>query len=64
MPSVDVALRNAYASAFLKKPKAAIGWLDAAAREGLQNVSDVLLDKSFDTIRNDPVFERYVNRKK
>ncbi|MCX6990809.1 MAG: M50 family metallopeptidase [Chlamydiae bacterium] len=56
LPTVDTALRNAYAHGELAEPEAAIGWLETATREGLQNISDVISHSSFDPIRNDSHF--------
>lgn len=56
MPTVDTALRNAYAHAELKEGEAAVGWLETAVREGLQNITDVISHSSFDPIRNDSHF--------
>ncbi|NDD57896.1 MAG: hypothetical protein EBZ47_01400 [Chlamydiae bacterium] len=60
IPSVDTALRNAYAHAELKQAQAAIGWLETAVREGLQNFKDILSYSSFDLIRADPIFLKWI----
>lgn len=56
LPTVDTALRNAYAHAELQEGEAAVGWLETAVREGLQNIADVIAHSSFDSIRNDTHF--------
>jgi stage IV sporulation protein FB len=55
-PTVDTALRNAYIHGILNEPDAAIGWLDTAVREGLQNIQEVSSLPFFDSIRNAPAF--------
>jgi len=59
MPSKEVALRNALASAALAKSKPAIGWLETAFQEGLDNLSDILKSSEFDLIRNEPSFQTF-----
>lgn len=63
MPSADTALRSAYASAALNNPQATIGWLEAALDEGLQNVKEIALDKNFDPVRDDPMFQQFIQSK-
>jgi len=59
LPTVETALRSAYAHGELNEPEAAVGWLETAVREGLQNISDVISHKAFDPIRNDPHFIKW-----
>ena len=59
LPTVETALRNAYAHGELNEAEAAVGWLETAVREGLQNISDVISHKAFDPIRNDPHFTKW-----
>ena len=61
VPTVETALRNAYAHAHLSQADASIGWLQTALREGLQNVEEILHQSSFDAIRNDAHFIHWVN---
>jgi stage IV sporulation protein FB len=56
LPTVDTALRNAYAHGELAQGEAAVGWLETAIREGLENISDVISHTSFDPIRSDSHF--------
>lgn len=57
---VDVALRIAYAAGALSQAEAAVGWLETAVQGGLENVSEIIKEKSFDPIRNDPAFQRFL----
>ncbi len=59
-PNAETALRNAYACGLLSQTRAAIGWLQTALGEGLQNKEQILSDKSFDPIRNDPLFQEFL----
>jgi hypothetical protein len=61
MPTVETALRNAYAHAELGEAEASVGWLETAVREGLQNISDVVAHSSFDPIRNDAHFTQWLH---
>ena len=61
-PSDEIALRNAYACAALTKEKPAIGWLETAFQEGLENISDVLKAKEFDPIRTSALFSEFTKR--
>jgi len=59
MPSKEVALRNAFASALLNKAKPAVGWLETAFQEGLDGIASILDGNEFDVIRNDPLFRQF-----
>lgn len=59
-PTAETALRNAYTCAILTQTKAAIGWLQTALKEGLQNIHEILNDESFNNIRNDPEFQDFL----
>lgn len=59
-PTAETALRNAYSCACLSQTKAAIGWLQTALKEGLQNVQEVLQESHFNAIRLDPVFQEFI----
>ena len=61
-PCLEVALRNAIALSFLKETKATIGWLEAALRGGLENPTQVLSEKAFDPIREDPDFVSFLSK--
>ncbi len=60
-PTPDVALRSAEASATLKKVSASIGWLQAALKAGALDLQKILSDKTFDPIREDPTFKKFVD---
>jgi stage IV sporulation protein FB len=60
LPSVEMALRNAYASASLSQTGAAIGWLQTAQQEGLQNLKEIIQEKAFDGVRDHPDFKQFV----
>jgi len=58
-PEAEVALRSAYAAASLKLPEASIGWLQTARQSGVENLKEIVLEKSFDPIRTDPAFQEF-----
>lgn len=60
MPNYEIALRNACAFASLSQAKPALGWLETAFQEGLENVAEVLQEPYFDPIRSDPHFEAFL----
>ncbi len=57
LPSVEIALRNAYAHAHLKQAIPSVGWLQTAINEGLANTKEILSDPVFDSIRKDSSFQ-------
>ncbi len=59
MPVKEVALRNAFASAALGQAKPAIGWLEAAFQDGLDNISEILKESYFDPIRGTTLFRQF-----
>lgn len=58
-PLAEVALRNAYAAAHLHQAEGAVGWLQTAKQNGLENLTEILLEPTFDPIRHDPAFEQF-----
>ncbi|NGX39241.1 MAG: Stage IV sporulation protein FB [Chlamydiae bacterium] len=60
MPNKDVALRNAYACAALSKDKPAVGWLEAAFQEGLEDLTQVLKGAEFDPIRQSEAYKKFL----
>jgi Zn-dependent protease len=52
-----VALRNACAHAQLKETAAAVGWIQTACEEGLDNLREALASPLFDPVRTDPTFQ-------
>lgn len=58
MPTAEVALRNAHAHAALGDAHAAVGWLETAFQEGLNQLNKIMEDKIFDSIRGDPHFQK------
>lgn len=59
-PSSEVAIYNALSASYLKKIKPAIGWLESALDEGATNLSEILKDKGFDSIRNHREFKEFI----
>ncbi len=55
----EVALRNAFACASLAQEKPAIGWLEAAFQDGLENIPAVLQEPYFDPIRETTLFKQF-----
>ena len=58
IPTAEVALYAAYASASLQKKEAAIGWLKTSLENGLSKLEKTLEDPVFDLIRNDREFKK------
>lgn len=56
-PTVETALRNAYAHAHMQQAVPAVGWLQTAINEGLTEVDKVISDPIFDAIRQEPSFQ-------
>jgi len=60
LPNVETALRNAYASAALGQVEPAIGWLETAHQEGLQNIKEIIQENDFDLIRHHFAFQKFI----
>lgn len=60
-PQAEVALRSAYAAANLRQVESAIGWLQTALQCGVENMKEIIQEKNFDSIRNDPAFQTFIN---
>lgn len=58
-PCLEVAIRNAIAFATLKDVDSTVGWLQASLRTGLENPKDILNEKAFDNIREEPKFQEF-----
>ncbi len=56
----EIALRNAFACGFLSEAKAAVGWLSAALRSGVQNIQEISQEKAFDLIRHEGIFQDFI----
>jgi len=55
-PDYHIAIINASSHALLGQVQPAVGWLHCAIKEGLPNLQEILAQKEFDPIRNDPMF--------
>jgi stage IV sporulation protein FB len=60
LPEAEVALRSAYAAAHLKQAEASIGWLQTARQSGVENLKEIVAEKTFDPIRATPAFEEFM----
>jgi stage IV sporulation protein FB len=60
IPSKEIALRNALAAAQLSKEKPAVGWLETAFQEGLENIGEVAKSSEFDPIRQTEHFQKFI----
>lgn len=60
-PSPEIALRSAKACAYLGDVKAAVGWLETAAQEGLEGLPNAVKDPAFDAIKNEALFKTFLN---
>ena len=63
-PSLEVALRNAIASASLKEVSEVIGWLEASIRNGLENLEQLVQEKVFENVKKDPKFIAFLEKHK
>ncbi len=63
-PLAEVALRNAYAAARLKQPEGAIGWLETAQQNGIENMDEIIKEPAFDSIRKTPAFREFIKQLK
>lgn len=63
-PTAETALRNAYAHAELAQSVPAVGWLETAVTEGVDNFKDILNEKTFDAIRQSEPFQELISRLK
>ncbi len=59
VPEAEVALRSAYAAANLGQAEASIGWLQTARQSGVENLKEIVSEKTFDSIRTDPAFQKF-----
>ena len=60
-PEAEVALRSAYAAASLKLAEASVGWLQTARQSGVENLKEIILEKTFDPIRTDTAFQEFTS---
>jgi tetratricopeptide (TPR) repeat protein len=60
VPEAEVALRSAYAAANLKLVEASIGWLQTARQSGVENIKEIVMEKAFDVIREEPEFAEFL----
>lgn len=56
----EVALLNAQAHSQLSEPEPAVGWLQRAIADGLEDPNHAIQNKEFDPIRSDPNFQSLV----
>lgn len=61
-PLAEVALRNAYAAARLGQPQGAVGWLETAKQNGVENLDEIIKEPSFDPIRRDTAFKEFAKQ--
>lgn len=59
-PTVETALRNAYAHGALAEVVPAVGWLQTAIQQGAYHLDDIFADKNFDGIRHHPSFQQLI----
>lgn len=58
-PTPETAVRNAEAAASLSQTDAAIGWLQTALDEGIENMKEIIGESVFDPIRDHPTFKQF-----
>lgn len=61
-PTIEVALRNARAFAFLKQAKPAGGWLQTAWQHGSFDLDALLSEEEFTSLKGDPEFRSFVDQ--
>jgi len=61
LPTVETALRNAYAHAQLKDVIPTLGWIQTARDEGLDNLKETLANPLFDPVRQDHSFQEFLH---
>lgn len=61
-PTIETALRNASAAAVMGEVEAAIGWLETAHQEGLENVKEVVEGAAFSRVKMTPAFQAFLAR--
>lgn len=61
-PLAEVALRNAYAAARLHQSQGAVGWLETAQQNGLENLAEIIQETAFDPVRQDAAFQELIQR--
>jgi len=62
VPSPEIALRAAKASASKQDTRSTIGWLSAAANGGVQNIEEFIQDSAFDTVRDSKEFAQLIEK--
>lgn len=60
-PDPLIALHNAEAYAATRQVKQAIGWLQAAQQNGVDNVADVIERPAFDSVRQEVAFQTFLH---
>lgn len=58
LPNYETALINACCLGILGEAYPAVGWLRCAVKEGLPNLQEILRQREFDNIRQDPSFQK------
>jgi stage IV sporulation protein FB len=61
-PLAEVALRNAYAAARLSQPQGTVGWLETAKQNGVENLSEIIQESAFDSVRNEAAFKAFAEQ--
>jgi stage IV sporulation protein FB len=61
--TVEVALRNARAFAVLNQPEPAGGWLQRAVQSGPVDIENILSEKFFNKVKDNPEFLRFIINK-
>lgn len=60
-PTIETAIKNATAAAEMGKVEAAIGWLETAHQEGLENIKEIVEEKAFDRVRQNASFQDFLS---
>lgn len=62
MPAYEIAYINALASASLQNIKETIGWLECAVNHGLPTLQQALNKPEFDQVRENPMFQKFIQK--
>lgn len=60
LPTMQIAMTNAFANAQLGDVRSTVGWIECARREGLSDLNEVIRRAEFNSVRSDPLFRRLV----
>ncbi|MBI5272529.1 MAG: M50 family metallopeptidase [Chlamydiia bacterium] len=60
-PTVETAVRNARAFAYLRQPEPSGGWLQTALQQGHVDLENLLREETFAAVKNDSEFRKFID---